>query len=356
MTHIDLNNFHEWQQKFLCGMLSATDEETFLQFLEAHPELMDDAILEEGLRLEAPALDFEDKASLKKEVSPIDELPLFDFLAIKKMEQGLSASEHEKLAAMVTADPQLSHDVRLYEQTKLVAQTNIVFDNKSGLKRVLFWQSTLGSVLKYSAAAAVIAGVVWFSWPDNRGERQNFTSVVNVEGDSIKKEPIRKPQVISNMSEESAKQVNDSTLKLNATPSHRPATKKAVEPAEIIDPYLEPDERQLAMLDSRTASESIEPVTLNGFEKGLEVIMPLYLDNQLEIAKLMALMEEENKEKQVVEPVRESLSVTLVENGVKLANVFGIKSLKFNKYYDQEGNFVAYKIKGDGLQLSRRVK
>lgn len=350
MASIDLNSFPQWNEKFLCGMLSAADEELFLRFLEEHPELMDEAMLE-GPTMEAPEVSFSDKQMLKKEESPIGEVPMFDYLTIKQMEEGLTLSENQRFDELLDANPQLARHAALYAKTKLKADNAVVFANKASLKRVLFWQSTLGRALKYSSAAAVLAGMVWFSWPSDSSVRNQFASVVRNPVDTTKTTVIEQPKKVVSDTEPA----NDTILRSKESHPLKavPAPKKASE-AEMVDPYLEPAERQLAKLSSKGSHESLDPTTLNGYEKGLEVMMPLYLDNQIEIGKLMALLEEEQKAQ--VEPEKEGLMVKMVEGGVKLLNAAGRKDLKFDKYYDADGNFVAYKVKGDGLELSRKVK
>ncbi|MFT3737136.1 MAG: hypothetical protein QM786_00080 [Breznakibacter sp.] len=354
MKDIDLNNFPEWHEKFLCGMLTPVEEEQFLFFLETHSELMDTSWLEMPV-IQAPQVSFGNKSLLKKEISPVPDIPVFDYLAIKRTEEGLTPAESKRLDAMVGENPQLAREIDLYAQVRLVADANAVFVNKTSLKRVLFWQSTLGKTMKYSAAAAVIAGAVWFTWPSDTTFRRNFASTTALSTDTVKN-TITKPAEGTKPVLESADEANDSTAMRSKEllPVKMPPSTGKPSKAEIVDPYLEPAERHLAMLNSKSTEGSLDPTSLNGYEKGLEMMMPLYLDNQIEISKLMALLEEENYTQE--EPMREGLAVRAVEGGIKALNAIGFRGLKINKYYDADGNFVAYQIKGDGVELSRKIK
>jgi hypothetical protein len=137
-----------------------------------------------------------------------------------------------------------------------------------------------------------------------------------------------------------------------SSPKARSPKAKPVQQNDI--PAFEPSERLLAALPPKNAADAIDQPRVNAYEEGLNTMMPQYLDNQIEISKLMAITLATETGNGIQQ--RNYLPVTVIENGVKVFNFLGKGRVKVDKYYDTNGNLVAYKVKGDNVEWSRRVK
>jgi hypothetical protein len=335
---INSSNFNQWQQKFLDGQLTPGQEEMLMQYLEANPNLIDlndDAIA--APRLVPDEIVFDNKSLLKKNDSNFDGMNDFDFLAVKKLEENLTHTEESKLNDLIEYQPQLNHDLNLYNHTKLKADSAIVFANKSSLKRIDIGILSFSKILRYSSAAAVVASALWIWWP----QQNNQVPVSNL---SIAAIQSVEPADTTGIIHEKVKIIDSIEVEKKLPTIKQPNP----EMPKIIEPYIEPQEPLIVALPSKNALNTISQTYINGYEEGINVMMPQYLDNKIEMTRLYAM-----------EPPlqhHDNLSVKVLERGVKIFNILGINKVKLNKYYDEEGNIVAYKLKGDGLQWHQKVK
>jgi hypothetical protein len=340
MSDINLNNYPQWQQRYFNGELTPDEEVLFEQFLLEHPKLMDDE-LENGEKFVAPTVAYQGKEQLKKEPSPISGMAMFDYLAIKEYETGLDGAENQQLRAYIDRNPLLAHDVDVYGKAKLQPDSGIVFAQKASLKRQSLAGLFLVRTLKYSSVAAAVAALFYFGWPaSNVVSTGEQIAVVQVEpkddAAQTKDDPATKPE----------KPKVDSI----STPKIRQSKKLPTPVTEI--PALEPGERLLASMPSKSAIDAIHQPYVNAYEEGLNTMMPQYLDNQIEINKLLALWAPDP----MAEMQKAYLPVKMVEGGVRFFNVLGLRKMSVDKYFDGDGNLVAYKVKGESVEWSRKVK
>jgi hypothetical protein len=134
-------NLHNYEAVFLDyyeGNLSAEDVSELLLFLENHPELKGDFESFENIVLEDfNQVVFENKESLKKSVGDkpnIINISNYDEYFIRAVENDLTAEEQVSLDKYLQQHPQYAVDYRLYQLTKLKADTTEVFENKESLK------------------------------------------------------------------------------------------------------------------------------------------------------------------------------------------------------------------------------
>jgi hypothetical protein len=150
-----------------------------------------------------------------------------------------------------------------------------------------------------------------------------------------------------------ATEVNEKVEKdSTGTPAQLPkAEQNQTVPVTIkhIDAYITPEEPMLAALQPKGV-DGFYVREINAFETALGSIIPLYLESQANTRELYALYNTEpddNAQKRI--PL-------LVEGGVKLMNIFGGERVKLNRFYDANGNLVAYELKSGLLELERKVK
>ena len=143
---INETNYHLFLDDFVNGLLDEEMEMDFVAFLDKHPNILEDESLDK-FEAELPA-NF--KSGLKKEI-PVTERST-DEMLVAAMEGDLSPKEEAELAVQIAATPSLQQEKALFALTRLEADMNIKFPNKSGLRKrpviVLYarWASAVAAV------------------------------------------------------------------------------------------------------------------------------------------------------------------------------------------------------------------
>jgi mRNA-degrading endonuclease YafQ of YafQ-DinJ toxin-antitoxin module len=131
-------NKHNYEAYFLDyheGNLTPQEVADLLLFVEQHPELKDEFESFENVTLEDYSTpSFENKDILKKEINQENVEEYF----IKDVEGVITSVEKTLLHNYIKQHPQLSADLELYRNTKLSADSSLVFGNKKQLKEIPF--------------------------------------------------------------------------------------------------------------------------------------------------------------------------------------------------------------------------
>src|SRR5690606_28304984 len=186
------SNYHIFLDDFVNGLLDEEQELAFVEFLEKHPGILD------GEELETPAitLDASFKNALKKEI-PSD-LSHTDELLIASLEGDLSEKQEKELEVLLSINPSLEQDRKLFALTRLVADNSIVYPGKKDLKKYpiiplyLRWTS--------AAAAILILGFFFFRWGaiPQSPVATHPTENGNTQTDSPKRDmPVQKEEIAS---------------------------------------------------------------------------------------------------------------------------------------------------------------
>jgi hypothetical protein len=330
---------NDWME----GCLSEKDEVKLFEFLEQNPDLLDEYDDISAIALKPREIAFSGKQALKRTVDELDELDDFDRLAVTHLEEGLSNHELEKLHELARLRPHGDEELELYQKVLLQPDSSVVFEAKSKLRHYVSRATVFTTITQIASVAAAVAAIVWLTgrgW-DNPVSPQlatlTDTAAVKVESPSV--------PIASEGNEMSEK---DST----GTPAQRPKTEiKKSAPSSIkhIDAYISHEEPLLAALESKGVDEFYVR-EINAYETALGTIIPLYLESQANTRELYALY---NTNQDETSPKRIPF---LVEGGVKLMNVFGGERVKLNRFYDANGNLVAYELKSGLLEVERKVK
>ncbi|MES2627649.1 MAG: hypothetical protein V4616_01655 [Bacteroidota bacterium] len=190
---IDKENYEAWMIDYLEGKLNGRQLMVFEQFLCEHPELREEA---EGLgemKLEPSERFFADKDKLKAKMlkQVIDEEELTSFEAAEGM---LSGDKKQRHAKRIEVSLRLKEKLNHYKESKLVADETISYPYKQALYRQVAAPVVTRerSLWPYLAAAAMIAGVVYFVLPE--GSTSVDTSNRRLMAELVK-EPAKKPAI-----------------------------------------------------------------------------------------------------------------------------------------------------------------
>jgi hypothetical protein len=150
---INKNNYEAFFLDYHEGNLPPEQVEELMVFLQLYPHLKESFTdFEPVLLPDADAIEFENKAALKKH-SLITSENCDDFF-IRYVENVLNAEEQKQLQAFLNINPIYNKEFALFKKTKLLADTAIVFEGKSQLKKST---KEKPAILYYWSAAAAVA-------------------------------------------------------------------------------------------------------------------------------------------------------------------------------------------------------
>jgi len=160
---INRNNYEVWLTDFMDGKLSATRTEELMSFLDQNPNLKEEFEGFETIILKPGNIRFSPKEQLKKPPviasEEIDENNCETFF-IAWHENDLDASQKENLLTFLQHNPLLKDEFRLFESLKLIADQEVTYAGKEGLKHkrkiAPWWWTT-------SAAAVILVLFALFS-------------------------------------------------------------------------------------------------------------------------------------------------------------------------------------------------
>ena len=154
---VNKENIEEYLLDYSEGSLSQEDKKQVEVFLKKNPQYRE---MLEGIsefRLDAGNVVFEKKDSLKHTLEfDYPEFKYSDRLAVSVLEGLATKEEQTEYQKLISESVSFKKDVALYSRTKLQADSQIVYENKNGLKHFafVFW--------RYAAAVAavLIAGIL----------------------------------------------------------------------------------------------------------------------------------------------------------------------------------------------------
>lgn len=130
---INKNNYQAFFLDYHEGNLSPQRVADLLLFIEQHPELKEEFENFENFTLEdLSSIKFENKSNLKKQIT----LENKDDYFIRSVENTLNTTEKSLLTNFIKQHPQYLYDLELFNKTKLPVDDSIKFENKNALKRV----------------------------------------------------------------------------------------------------------------------------------------------------------------------------------------------------------------------------
>lgn len=355
---INRENYEAFMLDYLEGTLDEKTRVALLRFLDQHPELKTDLEYLGDLQLLPKAsAKFDHKEQLKKQPSDAYDLPVLDYLLIKQQEEGLTNAESETLIAGYQDNQTLKHESQQYASVYFTNDKVIVYPGKQSLKRSVLLPFFRRQVLHRAATVAAIFAVgssLWFL--------RDFLSVDSQTQLAQVRQVSESSQSLLSEAKPAAKIVEknfhlqpplskDSLLKMAKDPmrtKQEKTTQKAVEAAESTNPYQ--GNQALEMLASADLP-TLKTTPINAFEQGLNAMMPQYMNNNKRRQELAEIYKKIEADQQ-----NPSLNIALVENGVKFVNWLSKDRLELQKQYDDDQNLIAYQLKGEKIQISRKTK
>ena len=342
MDRIDIHNYEVFMLDYLEGTISDQDKVRLLQFVDQHPELELDMETDVNLTLSvaSEAYAFANKEQLKKHPSDVCGMNAKDYLLIKHHELGLNKEEEAELVSLEPNEEKRKHDLNAYAELNLKTE-ELEYPHKNKLRRYtllpLFKQLTINR----SIASICIITLLSLGWL-LQGNKEDNPLVAD---DNLTKQAVRVDEVVG-------RKILEEGLSSQKKPSKDSLLKLAKDPMELNAISIEdkPGETK-QYLASLGHVESLKVKRINAYEHGLNVMMPQYMTNNLLRQELVAIYRKIEDDQQAP-----TLSLALVERGVKVMNFLSKEGVKMEKYYNADGKVVAYQIKGENVELKRRAK
>lgn len=154
---ITRDNYEIFFIDYFDGNLSDADISCLFDFLDKNEDLKQEflAFEEVNVSISEPPVKFEFKNELKQIDSETTfSEDVFDAFAVGFIENDLSKKQSEELLSAINKNEKLETELNFYKSTKLVANENIIFENKDELKKKAIIINF--APLRYVAAAAAI--------------------------------------------------------------------------------------------------------------------------------------------------------------------------------------------------------
>ncbi len=170
-------NFEENVFDYLDGNMSAEQESLFLAFLKDNPELEEEVMAIKDMKLSAEPVEFPGKSELFKLIRPGQDKLLdnsFEEASIAYYEGDLDQKQKQELETLIQNNDAYRYHYEEFSKTYLKPDENIIFSEKSKLKRLTIAQKRIRLFTLISSAAAVAILLILFIRPAGE-EVQDFS-------------------------------------------------------------------------------------------------------------------------------------------------------------------------------------
>ena len=355
---VDINksNYEIFVIDYLDGKLSAVEVEHFMAFLEDNPDIKEELVGIKETTLETENIFFTQKSELKKKelivTNGIDENNYENYF-IGYYENELTPSQNSSLKNFLIENQELNGEFKIYGSLKLIPDYNVVFTDKTQLKR----KHSLLPVW-YSSAAAIVILFVSF-W---------YLSILKTDSYRIDSTSINQIELKSN---------SNNYLTINKVDIKLTDRKLVVINSNEITEYLET--KDTILLSNIKSKIDFEPL-VNGYEYGRLLskninnkhINPTGFDNQQpnivsdentkkkslfanvfnnQFQRLASAFKSNKKNNNNSSP--DPTYVKVLDRGILVFNTITGSETYTSKTYNFNGELTSYQIEGQEVLLRR---
>lgn len=350
---INRSNYEVWFIDYADGKLSHEHVAELLLFLEENPDLKNEFSFFEPVELPVDTVEFPFKENLKKTKPSKAE---FDNIAVRFLENDLSPEEKIKYELWIKdfADLKVAHN--LFAQTKLHADKNVIFQNKSKLKqkagRVVFmpWMPYV------AAAACVVAFMIFYANRNEPVKQQQAEHKTNNEPAHERiSPPIKVEETKTDIKNTIALASNKNNTETAGFVKHRHQksnSKVRRENSSITIALIEP---KVSILETTV---NPEPLQMTHIENSYALVMKnteSQPDNIQGVIKEVALKKLNALADNVVGmPVENSKQKTLAIFG-KIVNRITFRRVNIETIYSDDGRLMAYAVSAGHFNFEHEV-
>ena len=267
MMEINRNNYEAYFIDYLEGNLDERLVDSFIEFIKLNPDLKEELDLFESVSAAPEDISFNKKEKLYKE--KYDSEKEFDNAAVAKLEGDISDEEKFEFEIYLAEHPEKKKEATLFKQTKLVADSSVVFDKKdklyrkSGRKVFLLWSGRVAAIL-------ILAFAVFTLLDKTSNEIPIENQVAKVEKKKVEREKMTGPKVKS----EPVQQKKDDLPKKKKV-SPKPIVKKATPEKKTSKSIRETSKGRLEVEDVAVIRVVIDvPAELKGITASINIKRP----------------------------------------------------------------------------------
>ena len=370
---INRNNYELFIIDFYDEKLSSTQKAELFVFLDQNPEIKEEFELYSPVTLDAGSEFFVGKEKLKK--SSLNSRVVDQLIAY--LESDLDKDGRRKIEELINSDQEVFVELEILKKTKVLPDYNIVFKNKSVLKRggriILFQSPTFGKVAVAASVLLLLFSYYFFNKPQQSEIVSNQPSVID-SASSSQKAPINKQEISSDkkiIHEETPIQNLASREKVNHNGSeHKGFDKKSIQNNfSPVDSASTAEKNKKFEKSSDTFSTEFEKqefkneIQKNNFEKMVFLKQDSLVKNNSDNIKITiqknviqnnvsysiadVFTKQEMNELGFDSSVKDVGFVSMTFSKVVLKKVealAAIKEIKLNKHYNQNVASVSYNI------------
>lgn len=167
MINCNIHNYHQWLGAYIDGQLPAEDVLAVESFLQQHPDIMDQYLLElEDIKLEKETQIPISFSHLMVNIIPTQNIHEKNYTQyfIQYHEKELAAIDQLETEQFVQLNPSLQKEFKLYGSVYLTADNSILYPNKTSLyKKARPAIPLFGSIAAAASIALVIT--IYIFWP-----------------------------------------------------------------------------------------------------------------------------------------------------------------------------------------------
>lgn len=414
---ITRSNYEEYFLDYLDGNLKPALEQEFHDFLASNPDLKEELaeIENEGeISIQPTNAIFNHKEALKqKEFIQPGQPENIEITAIAYIENDLSTEEKKEFEQIATHDPSVKKSLLLFQKTKLVADTSVVYKEKSALKRVLVIGLTHRNFYKAISIAASLLLILslYFLTGNNNGfgdsgqfsQQKNTPSTFHINDEEITNIPFSyddqvKP-IAMTIEENELADMNDNLAKLEdhldqkkdlanldeglekkkTKESEKSKEKTVKEDLPQIDFNKTKDENRKPVLPNSKKLKKIGPQDLSpAIQKKANptkrIVRPVEIHSEDLLASVSENKNDDNKyltlrqlttrffKKKVLKQKEEKIDNhnidfwQIADAGVKGLNKVTKRNLKLVREYNTEGELIAYAVESPFLSFEKTMK
>lgn len=158
---INRSNYEVYFVDFLDGNLSASEQAELRNFLNDNPDLAEELNGLEDIAVEPKTELFQNKQALHQIADQWGVKNRFDFLCIAKTEGDITPSQQEELNKSIAENKNLATSLRVFTKSKLKADKNILFNQKSSIKRVSIINLTHRQFITFTSSVAAVGLIIF---------------------------------------------------------------------------------------------------------------------------------------------------------------------------------------------------
>lgn len=152
-------NYELFVLDYLDGKLSPGDSELFARFLNDHPDILEEVMNIEQMRLLPGDIPYPDKDLLKK-ISKVESINVslaeFSNYCVAYLEDDLSLSEKKDFEGYLEENPHKKEELESFRKVYLKPDMSIEFISKSKLKKLTISQRRIRTISIISSSAAIL--------------------------------------------------------------------------------------------------------------------------------------------------------------------------------------------------------